>query len=92
MLTTVVNSSDNLSLARQISESFWLRYGIVGSANCSSSIYLYFPALKVDISKSSTENTLNPSQLMLPIEISVWMPIVIIFIFSAVGMLHANQK
>ena len=28
----------------------------------------------------------------LPIEISVWMPIVIIFIFSAVGIIHANQK
>ena len=28
----------------------------------------------------------------LPIEISVWMPILIIFIFSAVGVIHANQK
>ena len=28
----------------------------------------------------------------LPIEISVWMPIVIIFIFSSVGLIHANQK
>ena len=28
----------------------------------------------------------------LPIEVSVWMPIVIIFIFSAVGIIHANQK
>ena len=28
----------------------------------------------------------------LPIEISVWMPIIIIFIFSTVGMIHANQK
>ena len=28
----------------------------------------------------------------LPIEVSVWMPIVIIFIFSAVGLIHANQK
>ena len=28
----------------------------------------------------------------LPIEISVWMPIVIIFIFSSVGIIHANQK
>ena len=26
------------------------------------------------------------------IEISVWMPIVIIFIFGAVGLIHANQK
>ena len=28
----------------------------------------------------------------LPIEISVWMPIVIIFIFGAAGLIHANQK
>ena len=28
----------------------------------------------------------------LPVETSVWMPIVIIFIFGAVGLIHANQK
>ena len=28
----------------------------------------------------------------LPMEVSVWMPIVIIFIFSFVGIIHANQK
>ena len=28
----------------------------------------------------------------LPIELSVWMPIAIIFIFSSVGIIHANQK
>ena len=28
----------------------------------------------------------------LPIELSVWMPIAIIFIFSFVGIIHANQK
>jgi len=28
----------------------------------------------------------------LPIELSVWMPIIIIFIFSTVGIIHANQK
>ena len=28
----------------------------------------------------------------LPIEISVWMPIAIIFIFRSVGIIHANQK
>ena len=28
----------------------------------------------------------------LPIVISVWMPIVIVFIFSGVGVIHANQK
>ena len=28
----------------------------------------------------------------LPVELSVWMPIAIIFIFSSVGIIHANQK
>ena len=28
----------------------------------------------------------------LPMEIAVWMPIIIIFLFSAVGVIHANQK
>jgi len=28
----------------------------------------------------------------LPLEISVWMPIAIVFIFSLVGIIHANQK
>jgi len=28
----------------------------------------------------------------LPIEVSVWMPVFIIFIFSTVGLIHANQK
>ena len=28
----------------------------------------------------------------LPLEISVWMPILIIFIFSFIGIIHANQK
>ena len=28
----------------------------------------------------------------LPLEVAVWMPIFIIFVFSAVGIIHANQK
>jgi len=28
----------------------------------------------------------------LPIELSVWMPITIVFVFSTVGIIHANQK
>ena len=28
----------------------------------------------------------------LPMEIAIWMPLVIIFVFSAVGIIHANQK
>jgi lipopolysaccharide export LptBFGC system permease protein LptF len=28
----------------------------------------------------------------LPLEISVWMPIIVIFLFSSVGVIHANQK
>ena len=28
----------------------------------------------------------------LPIEVSVWMPVIIVFIFSTVGLIHVNQK
>ena len=28
----------------------------------------------------------------LPVVVSAWMPIVIIFIFGAIGVIHANQK
>ena len=28
----------------------------------------------------------------LPIVLSVWMPLLIIFVFSSVGLIHANQK
>ena len=28
----------------------------------------------------------------LPMEIAVWMPVTIIFIFSTAGIIHANQK
>ena len=28
----------------------------------------------------------------LPVEVSVWMPITIIFMFATVGLIHANQK
>ena len=28
----------------------------------------------------------------LPIELSVWMPVIIVFIFSSVGLMHVNQK
>ena len=28
----------------------------------------------------------------LPIEISVWIPVLVILIFSSVGLIHANQK
>ena len=28
----------------------------------------------------------------LPVELSVWMPVIIVFIFSFVGLIHVNQK
>ena len=28
----------------------------------------------------------------LPVEVAVWMPITIIFVFSFIGIIHANQK
>ena len=28
----------------------------------------------------------------LPVELSVWMPVIVVFLFSAVGLIHVNQK
>ena len=28
----------------------------------------------------------------LPVELSVWMPVIVVFIFSSVGLIHVNQK
>ena len=38
---------------------------------------------------------ITPHELLtekLPLKVAVWMPIAIIFIFSTVGIIHANQK
>ena len=48
----------------------------------SSVIIFYFKDFSAALGKTDK----------LPVEIAVWMPIVIIFIFSTVGLIHANQK
>ena len=60
-------------------ESNWV---YVFVAIISSVIIFYFVRFSAALGKTDK----------LPIEASVWMPILIIFIFSAVGLIHANQK
>ena len=52
------------------------------TAIISSVIIYYFNDFSAALGKTNK----------LPIELSVWMPLVIIFIFSSVGLIHANQK
>ena len=48
----------------------------------SSVLIFYFNDFSAALGKTDKLN----------VEISVWMPIAIIFIFSSIGVLHANQK
>tara|TARA_Y100000590_G_C15567248_1_gene957149 strand:- start:960 stop:1187 length:228 start_codon:yes stop_codon:yes gene_type:complete len=67
------------TLGTQIKESNW-RYVFIAIISCV--LIHYFNDFSAALGKTNK----------LPIEISVWMPIVIIFIFSSVGLIHANQK
>ena len=67
------------TLGTTFKESNWTYVFI---AIITSVIIFYFNDFSSALSKTDK----------LSVEVSVWMPIVIIFIFSAVGMLHANQK
>ena len=60
-------------------ENFWT-YIFIGTI--TSLLIFYFNDFSAALGRSNK----------LPVEISVWMPIVIIFIFGAVGLIHANQK
>ena len=67
------------TLGTNFKESNWTYIFI---AIITSVIIFYFNDFSAALSKTDK----------LSVEVSVWMPIVIIFIFSAVGMIHANQK
>ena len=60
-------------------ENFWT-YIFIGTI--TSLLIFYFNDFSAALGRADK----------LPVEISVWMPIVIIFIFSSVGLIHANQK
>ena len=78
-LLSMVLLSGVFTLSPQFGDNNWTYVFI---AIISSVLIFYFNDFSAALGKTGK----------LPIEISVWMPIVIIFIFSAVGLIHANQK
>ena len=78
-LLSMVLLSGVFTLGNQAQENNW-RYVFI--AIISSVLIHYFNDFSAALGKTDK----------LPIEISVWMPITIIFIFSAVGLIYANQK
>ena len=67
------------TLGMQLKENNWTYVFI---AIITSVLIFYFNDFSAALGKTGK----------LPIEVSVWMPIAIIFIFGAVGLIHANQK
>jgi len=78
-LLSMVLLSGVFTLGMGFRESNWTYVFI---AIISSVLIFYFNDFSAALGKTDK----------LPVEISVWMPIVIIFIFGAVGIIHANQK
>jgi len=51
------------------------------------------PAVKSPLEKPSSKGIVILGRTeKLAVEVAVWMPIIIIFIFSSVGVIYANQK
>jgi lipopolysaccharide export LptBFGC system permease protein LptF len=71
--------SSVFTLGAKFNENNWI---YVFLAITSSVIIFFFNDFSAALGKTDK----------LPIELSVWMPIAIIFIFSTVGIIHANQK
>tara|TARA_B100001765_G_C19440185_1_gene309660 strand:- start:93 stop:971 length:879 start_codon:yes stop_codon:yes gene_type:complete len=78
-LLSMVLLSGVVTLGMQFKENNWTYVFI---AIISSALIFYFNDFSAALGKTDR----------LPVEISVWMPIIIIFIFGAVGLIHANQK
>ena len=78
-LLSMLLLSGVFTLGMSSKESNW-KYVFV--AILSSVLIFYFNDFSAALGKTDK----------LPVEVSVWMPIVIIFIFSVVGLIHANQK
>ena len=78
-LLSMVLISGVFTLGMQLKENNWTYVFI---AIITSVLIFYFNDFSAALGKTGK----------LPIEVSVWMPIVIIFIFGAVGLIHANQK
>ena len=78
-LLSMVLISGVFTLGIQLKENNWTYVFI---AIITSVLIFYFNDFSAALGKTGK----------LPIEVSVWIPIVIIFIFGAVGLIHANQK
>ena len=78
-LLSMLLLSGVFTLGMQFKENNWTYVFI---AILTSVLIFYFNDFSAALGKTNK----------LPIEVSVWMPIVIIFIFSAVGLIHANQR
>ena len=78
-LLSMVLLSGFFTLGTTFKESNWTYVFI---AIITSVIIFYFNDFSSALSKTDK----------LSVEVSVWMPVIIIFIISAVGLIHANQK
>ena len=78
-LLSMVLLSGVVTLGMQFKENNWTYVFI---SIITSTLIFYFNDFSAALGKTDK----------LPVEISVWMPIIIIFIFGAVGLMHANQK
>ena len=78
-LLSMVLLSGVFTLGIRFKENNWT---YVFVAIISSVLIFYFNDFSAALGKTAK----------LPVELSVWMPILIVFIFSAVGLIHANQK
>ena len=78
-LLSMIFLSGVISLGFYLKDSNW---NYIFISIISSVLIFYFNRFSAALGKTDK----------LPIEVSVWMPIVIIFIISSVGLIHANQK
>ena len=78
-LLSMILLASFFTLGIKIKENNW-RYVFI--AIISSVIIFYFNDFSAALGKTDK----------LPVEVSVWMPILVIFIFSTAGLIHANQK
>ena len=78
-LLSMVLLSGVFTLGMSLKENNWT---YIFAAIITSVLIFYFNDFSAALGKTGK----------LPIEVAVWMPITIIFIFGAVGLIHANQK
>ena len=78
-LLSMILLSGVFTLGMRLKENNWT---YIFTAIITSVLIFYFNDFSAALGKTGK----------LPIEVAVWMPIIIIFIFGSVGLIHANQK